>query len=212
MDDSNSDAAFISIQEAVNSSSSGDVILVSPGFYNESVDIGIQNVSVLSKSENPEDTTVRAFNVSANGITVSGFSIHESLNLRGYMSPAGYNSCCPIENCTVKNNILRLGIYADECYNSTLGKNVVLNSGIGIHSFAVANFTISDNLIVKGDIDVYQGPDHCVLLNNTLLNGSIGLTECGYHKSLVIIFQTIKKVLELASGNLIPMRLKIIRL
>lgn len=58
VDDSNSDAAFISIQEAVNSSSSGDVILVSPGFYNESVDIGIQNVSVLSKSENPEDTTI----------------------------------------------------------------------------------------------------------------------------------------------------------
>ena len=61
VDNSGSGADFISIQEAVNNSSSGDLILVYPGFYNECVDIW-NNVSILSVSENPEDTTVRLLN------------------------------------------------------------------------------------------------------------------------------------------------------
>ena len=113
VDNNGSGADFRSIQEAVNNSSSGDVILIYPGFYNESVDIGVQNISILSESENPEDTTVRAFKLGENNITVSGFSVQESLTLQGYILPVGYNSHSPIENCTVKNNILESGIYAD---------------------------------------------------------------------------------------------------
>jgi pectin methylesterase-like acyl-CoA thioesterase len=41
VDANSSSADFRSIQEAVNNSSSGDVILVYPGFYNESVDLRI---------------------------------------------------------------------------------------------------------------------------------------------------------------------------
>ncbi|MCC4771607.1 PKD domain-containing protein [Methanosarcina sp. DH2] len=180
VDNNGSGADFKSIQEAVNNSSAGDIILVYPGLYNESVDIRIQNISILSNSEKPEDTAVRAFNLGANNITVSGFSVQESLTVRGYDDYYNY----PVENCTVRNNMLRLGIDAYECYDSTIEKNIILNSGIGVHSFAAANFTISDNLIVKGNIDVYQGPNYCVLLNNTLLNGCIALVECGYHKVL----------------------------
>jgi beta propeller repeat protein/parallel beta-helix repeat protein len=180
VDDNGLCANFKSIQEAVNSSSPGDVILVYPGLYNESVDIGIQNISVFSKSGNPEDTIVRAFKLSVNNITVSGFSIQESLTLEGYDGYLYY----PVENCTVKNNILRLGIDANG-YNSIIEKNVILNLGIGVNSFDTGfNFTVSDNLIVKGNIYVYQGPNNCILLNNTLLNGSIGLTECGNHTIL----------------------------
>ncbi|HII93919.1 MAG TPA: hypothetical protein HA262_17705, partial [Methanosarcina sp.] len=58
VDANNSSADFQLIQEAVNNSSSGDVILIYPGFYNESVDIGVQNISILSESENPKDTIV----------------------------------------------------------------------------------------------------------------------------------------------------------
>lgn len=107
---------FFSIQEAVNNSSSGDIILVSPGLYNESVDIGIQNISILSKSENPEDTTVRTFKLSVNNTTVNGFSIQENLTLWGTWSESLY---VKIENCTVRNDrFLGQGVYATECYNS----------------------------------------------------------------------------------------------
>jgi beta propeller repeat protein/parallel beta-helix repeat protein len=172
VDDNGSGADFKSIQEAVNNSSSGDLILVYPGFYNESVDIGIQNISVFSRSENPEDTTVRAFKLSANNVTLSGFKVREYLNLQGPASGAWYDK---IENCTIKNNILETGVGADECYNSTIEKNVILNSGIFISGpEADSIFTVSDNLIVNGEIGVSHGPYHCVLLNNTLLKGGIG--------------------------------------
>ncbi len=178
VDNNGSDADFKSVQEAVNNSSSGDVILVYPGFYNESVDLGIQNISILSESENPKDTIVRAFILSVNNITVSGFSVQESLTLQGYILPVGYNSHSPIENCTVKNNILESGIYADQCCNSTIEKNVILNSGISVDGpWADSNFTISDNLIVNEGIDVHHGSYNCVLSNNTLLNGGIGVVE-----------------------------------
>lgn len=180
VDNSGSGADFQSIREAINNSLSGDLILVYPGFYNESVDIETQNISICSKSEDPEDTTIRAFNVSANNTTVSGFSIEEVLVLSGHGAYYNY----PIENCTVKNNTLKSGIDINECYNSTIERNVILNSGISLNSFDEANFTISDNLIFNGGIDVYQGPDNCALLNNTLLNGSIRLTECDNHKIL----------------------------
>lgn len=185
VDNNGSDADFKSVQEAVNNSSSGDVILIYPGFYNESVDIGVQNISILSESENPEDTTVRAFKLGENNITVSGFSVQESLTLQGYILPVGYNSHSPIENCTVKNNILESGIYADNCYNSTIEKNVILNSGISIFGpWARSNFTISDNLIVNEGIIISHGPRNCVLFNNTLLNGGIGIIEGDIHKIL----------------------------
>jgi len=175
VDDNGSGADFKSLQEAVNSSSPEDVILVYPGFYNESVDIGIQNISILSESEKPEDTTVRAFKLSVNNITVSGFTIKENLALQGPKSGAWYDK---IENCTVKRNILESGIGADECYNSTIEKNVILNSGISVSGpEADSSFTISDNLIVSGGIGVSHGPYNCVLLNNTLLNGGIGVVE-----------------------------------
>ena len=175
VDNKGSGADFKSIQEAVNNSSSGDQILVYPGFYNESVDIGIQNISILSESEKPEDTTVRTFKMSVNNITVNGFSIQEYLVLQGRKGELWY---AKIENCTVKNNILESGIWADECYNSNIEKNVILNSGISVSGpDANSNFTISDNLIVKGDIGVHHGSYNCVLLNNTLLNGGIGVAE-----------------------------------
>jgi beta propeller repeat protein/parallel beta-helix repeat protein len=183
VDANNSSADFQLIQEAVNNSSSGDVILIYPGFYNESVDIGAQNISILSKSENPDDTIIRAFKFSADNITVCGFSIRENLVLKG--RPTDEDWYGKIENCTVKNNILESGVYADQCYNSTIEKNVVLNSGISISGpWADSNFTISDNLIVYGGISISHGSDNCVLFNNTLLNGGIGVVEGGSYKIL----------------------------
>jgi parallel beta-helix repeat protein len=177
----NSKADFASIQEAVNSSSPGDVILVFPGTYSESVDIKIQNISILSKSEDPEDTFVQAFNVSENNITVSGFSVQGVLVLG---DNAGYHSHSPIEDCTIKNNILKLGIDADECCNSTIDNNVIFNSGISIYGpeTAYSSFSITNNLIVNGSIDILHGPSSSVLLNNTLLNGSMSFIECGSYK------------------------------
>ena len=83
-----------------------------------------------------------------------------------------------IENCTIKNNILERGIGTDDCYNSTIEKNVILNSSISVSGpDADYDFTVSDNLIISGNIDVSHGPFRCVLLNNTLQKGGIAVGE-----------------------------------
>ena len=51
--DDDSEADFRSIQEAVTNSYYGDVILVCPGNYNESVDVTKENISILSESQDP---------------------------------------------------------------------------------------------------------------------------------------------------------------
>ncbi len=176
-----SEADFVSIEEAINSSSAGDMILVSPGIYNESVDINIQNISVLSKSGNPEDTIVRAFNVSANNIAVSGFSIQESLTLKGPRSEPSY---VRIENCTVKDNRFSgQGVYTTECYNSTIANNSFLgkNSGISLDGYYS---TISDNIVVDGSISMSADSGNNILINNTLLKGSIGFGG-GYGNKII---------------------------
>jgi pectin methylesterase-like acyl-CoA thioesterase len=96
-----SEADFISIQEAVNNSSSGDVVLVLPGIYNESVSVRTEGLSILSKSGNPEDTVIQAFNLSANNTVVNGFSIYENVSMRPVYA-SGQRS---IENCTLRNNL-----------------------------------------------------------------------------------------------------------
>jgi hypothetical protein len=65
--DSSTGDAFKPIQEAVNNSSSEDEILVYSGFYNESVEIGVQNMQILEKSEYPE---VRDFTVNVDDVVI----------------------------------------------------------------------------------------------------------------------------------------------
>jgi len=175
-----SGADFKSIQEAVNNSSAGDTIIVMPGTYNENVNVSVENISVITSSDKPENTIVRAFNLSKNKITLKGFTIQETLNLQkdNFYEP----DASDLEYCTVKNNVLKGGINAKDCYNSSIDKNTILNRGISVSGPDHSTFTISNNLIVNGRINVYKGPYHCILVNNTLLNESIMLTECGYNK------------------------------
>ena len=41
-----------------------------------------------------------------------------------------------------------------------------------------SDFLISDNLVVNGDITASHVYSNCILLNNSLLNGGIGVSEC----------------------------------
>ncbi len=65
--DSVTEGAFKPIPEAVNNSSSEYEILVYPGLYNESVEIGVQNIQILGKSGYPE---VRDFTVNVDDVVI----------------------------------------------------------------------------------------------------------------------------------------------
>jgi len=65
--DSATEGAFKPIPEAVNNSSSEDEILVYPCLYNESVEIGVQNIQILGKSGYAE---VRDFTVNVEDFVI----------------------------------------------------------------------------------------------------------------------------------------------
>jgi len=182
---SGSGADFPSIQEAVNNSSPGDIILVYPGIYNESVDIGIDNLSIHSASEKPEDTVIQTFNLAANSTVVSGFSIHENVSLRPfYSSGQGF-----IENCIVKNNLFlenSSGILLDNCCNSTFEKNIIIGTEAGIRGSECYNCIFSNNRFSNSSIHLSSGGSeiNITIINNTFLNGQIGINYCSRNKIL----------------------------
>ena len=90
-----------SIRIAVNNASSGDIIIVKPGVYNENIKITTPNLIIRSESGNPEDTIIRTdsygFNVTATAIntTISGFKIDSA------ETGISLDRC---SGCTISNN------------------------------------------------------------------------------------------------------------
>lgn len=185
-----SEADFSSIQEAVNNSSPGDVILVLPGTYNESVDVKVKGLSVLSESGNPEDAFVKAFTVRANNVTISGFSIQEYV-LTGVDQG--------VQRCIIRNNkflgtgpdIGPKGIIGENCFNCIFSDNVLFNSDIGLTAGAdLTNITVSNNTIQDGSIRLGSSSENKII-NNTISNtisdikDSYGLSLFESHSNLI---------------------------
>ena len=134
------------------------------GTYNESIEIGVQNIEILAKSGFPE---VRAFTVDADDVTVSGF------NIRQYVM----TSLTEVKNCTVKGNKFEganldtgAGIWGGSCFNCTFSDNVLLNSSIGLNAGGeITNVTIANNNIQGGYIGL-GGVSGNKIVNNTISN------------------------------------------
>jgi PGF-pre-PGF domain-containing protein len=140
-----------SIQTAVSSASSGDIIIVKPGTYTENIRITTTpSLVIRSESGKPEDTIITAkssttsvFYTEVNNTTISGFKITGV----GSSSAAGvYLVRC--SNCTITNNDLSdnyQGVYLRYSdYNRVLN-NVVLGESKGIYLQDSNYNTISGN-------------------------------------------------------------------
>jgi len=114
-----------SIQDALNSSVSGDEIVISPGNYTENLRITTGDIIIRSQSGNPGDTIVNAnnpaedvFYVQANNVIITGLSINGAGNDRAGIYLISSN------NCTIENNVFSndaLGIYLkNSAYNLIL--------------------------------------------------------------------------------------------
>ncbi|MGB9928861.1 MAG: PGF-pre-PGF domain-containing protein [Methanosarcina sp.] len=176
---------FASIQEAVKNSVPGDVIIVSPGMYNETVNVSIQNISIISESKNPQDTIIKGFEINKNNIVISGFTLQEYVTIGGSIFSNQYYSPL-IENSTIRNNrFLKGGIDATNCFNSSFEKNTFFGKASGIDSeFYNSNF--SDNIFFEGNLSIhaYEESTNNLILNNTFFKGGIGLAGSSDNKIL----------------------------
>lgn len=136
-------ADFTSIQAAVDNSLPGDIILISPGIYNENIDVYVTNLTLMSESGNPADTIVQAvssaddaFYVIADGVTIRGLNVKGSIS-----SPNAKIHLNGVKYCLIENNQLSdndsssdagFGIRLDSSGNNVLNNNTVSGNGTSI--------------------------------------------------------------------------------
>ncbi|WP_048143945.1 NosD domain-containing protein, partial [Methanosarcina sp. 2.H.T.1A.15] len=154
-----------SIQAAVDSANSGDVIIVESGTYIENIDISKDNLVIRSESGNPADTTITADNPNAsvitiqntNNVTVKGFNItgagNDNSGIHVLTSP----------NCTIEDNILyndALGIYLEYSDYNVIRNNIAtkdspVGAGRGINIEWSKHTTVSNNTISNQRYGIY---------------------------------------------------------
>ncbi len=191
-----------SIQNAVNSASSGDVITVRPGTYTENIRIITQNLVIRSESGNPQDTVITAKDLrtnvfsleQANNTIISGFKITGS----GDNYSGVYLVRC--SNCTITNNDLSgnyQGIYLrysdenkilnnvvlarytginlqDSNYNTLSGNRADSNTQYGIHLIRSQRNSLSNNIANSNNHGIVLESANYNKLNENTVNSNSG--------------------------------------
>lgn len=150
---------YSTIQAAVNAASPGDTIIVRDGTYTENVDVNVDNLTL--RSENGSTSTIvqaanrwdHVFEVSANYVNISGFTVRESSEEKGIYLGNGVNHCT-ISNNTASGNWFGIYLYYSE--NNTISSNIALGNSQGILLYSSSTNTISGNTASdNGDTGIY---------------------------------------------------------
>lgn len=189
--DISGEADYTSIQAAVDNATEGDIILIYPGSYLENIDVD-KELTILSTTEDPADTIVEAkntrgnvFYVTANNVTISGFTIKGAIYDEYGDDKAGIwlndVTGCQIIGNNLTNNI---GIFLVNSNGNKILDNIVFKCSLyGIWLQESSYNELFDNTVTRGNqpgILLYTGCNNNVLVNNTVtLNyGGISLYNC----------------------------------
>ena len=192
------------IQDAVDTASPTDTIIVHKGIYRERVIVDVANLTIRASGPMVEVRSVgnEAFLIEANGVTVHGFKAQcEGVHVIMVDLPDDVI----ISNVIISNNIVhggeKVGIGLDTAYGCKVINNRVSSpGGIGIR----VKWSSTGNL-VKGNT-VYARSDGIVLAENANDNSVIGNWVLGSEEKGISLITAssnnlIKRNLALASGE-----------
>ena len=158
--DNNGPADFDNIQDAINASGEGDMVIVKPGTYNEG--IFFSNKAITLMSENPDDPGVVESTIISSD---SGYSVSFDFGEGNRSVITGFT-------------ITRGGIHCYDNTSPTISKNIIRDcGGYGIHGENNAEPIIADNTISS---NAGQGIYHCngPITNNVIENNVGGVAYC----------------------------------
>jgi len=174
------------IQGAVNNATSGDIIIVRDGAYNENVNVGVTHLTIQSENGsancfvNAPDPDNHIFNVSMFGdyANISGFTIRDATG----DGAAGIYLGLGVDYCNIADNIVSnsdVGISIYHSNNNTITDNTVNSNDCGIRMEMSCDNTLQNNIVNSNEGDgIYLSmfSDDNVFTNNTA-----NLNDCGIH-------------------------------
>lgn len=191
-------AQFPTIQAAVNASNNGDLILVAPGTYNETVDYGCRNITIKSTGGAAVTTINRTTDRT---VYIHCATTNRSGGMEGFrITGGGMRICCgaspTIKNCVFQNNNLTMfccGVAVqcdggsplfDGCTfqnnNPTVGGNAVINFFGGVSTPVMRNCTLTNNgstSICEGGAINISNVGVAALIENCTFTGNVA--GCG---------------------------------
>jgi len=176
---------YTKIQDAINDATNGDTVFVyddsSP--YLENI---IVNKSIQLIGENKQTTVIDGegkedvVSVTANGISISGFSILGKKTLfpsQWYCGIQFWN----VTQCTIRDNIVQnnlwIGIRSWKSSNCTVADNIVIGNGYGISIDKCSDYNVTGNL-VKDNIfvGIFVAMDYNIIIQgNNLSSNNLGV-------------------------------------
>ena len=163
------------IQTAIDGAGEGDTIYVHAGEYCENVDVA-KRVTLIG--DGADVVTVRAadardhvFNVSVDGVNVSGFAVAGA----GYLK-AGIHLSNGVDHCNISDNNAsnnEYGIIMGCSSNNTLTCNIASNNVYGIRLQYSSNNVLANNIANSNNrngILLVDSSNHNILQNNTASN------------------------------------------
>lgn len=159
----NANSSFLTIQFAINTSQSGDSIIVSPGTYQENINFSGKNIKVCSHyiySSDTLDIVNTKIDGGANGFPVVRFISGENINahLNGFT----------IQNGLVAQSLTGAGIHIHNWGTSPTLKNLIVKNNNLINQGEGAGITVFNTEAVTTINNVK-------ILNNVSLSGVGGL-------------------------------------
>ncbi len=183
----NSGLDYATIQEAIDAAETfnGHAIVVYPGTYNENIDVN-KSLSIRSISDDPADTIVNSsdpegpvFNVTANNVSIGGFTITGAGEGAGiYIS--GFDNSSISDNVVTGN---RMGIYLRQPYYAyhNVSGNSLNQNDVGIWLENSSYNVISVNVINSNSdagVELRNSSSNTITYNNVSLSEK-GITLYG---------------------------------
>ena len=170
-----------SIQDVVDAADPGDTIIVRDGTYTENVVVDVANLTLRSENGSASTTVLAAvntsdvFRVTANSVTITGFTIR---NANGSEASGIY--LYSVHHCTVSDNNASgnyFGIHLDSSNNNNLTGNNASNNthGISLDSSNNNNLTSNNASNNYNGISLFFSSNDALMDNIANLNNWSGM-------------------------------------